>query len=79
MKHTQYFKYIRNRPDRQRIKDEWIQLVVEKPDSEKVQFDGRIRRWAWIEEEKKYLRVVLLEDKETIHNAFFDRDYKKQA
>jgi hypothetical protein len=51
--------------------------VVEKPDSEKVQSDGRIRRWAWIEEEKKYLRVVLLEDKETIHNAFFDRDYKK--
>jgi hypothetical protein len=77
MKYTQYFKYIRNRPDRQRIKDEWIQLVVEKPDSEKVQSDGRIRRWAWIEEEKKYLRVVLLEDKETIHNAFFDRAHKK--
>jgi len=77
MKYTQYFKYIRNRPDRQRIKDEWIQVAVEKPDSEKVQSDGRIRRWAWIEEEGKYLRVVLLEDKETIHNAFFDRDYKK--
>jgi len=77
MKYTQYFKYIRNRPERQRIKDKWIQMAVENPESEKVQSDGRIRRWAWIEEEKKYLRVVLLEDKETIHNAFFDRNHKK--
>jgi hypothetical protein len=32
MNYTQYFIYTRNRPDRQRIKEEWIQLVVEKPD-----------------------------------------------
>ncbi len=51
--------------------------MVEKPDSEEVQSDGRIKRWGWIKEESKYLRVILLEDKETIHNAFFDRDYKK--
>jgi len=51
--------------------------VVEKPDGEKVQSDGRIKRWGWIKEEDKYLRVILLEDKETVHNAFFDRDYKK--
>jgi len=77
MKYTQYFIYTRNRPDRQRIKEEWIRLVVEKPDGEKVQSDGRIKRWGWIKEEDKYLRVILLEDKETVHNAFFDRDYKK--
>jgi hypothetical protein len=77
MKYTQYFLYTRNRPDRQRIKEEWIRLVVEKPDSEKVQLDGRIQRWGWIKEENKYLRVILLEDRETVHNAFFDRDYKK--
>ena len=77
MKYTQYFIYTRNRPDRQRIKEEWIQLVVEKPDAEKVQSDGRTKRWGWIKEENKYLRVILLEDKETVHNAFFDRDYKK--
>jgi len=77
MKYTQYFIYTRNRPDRQRIKEEWIRLVVEKPDGEKVQSDGRIKRWGWINEEDKYLRVILLEDKETVHNAFFDRDYKK--
>ncbi len=77
MKYTQYFIYTRNRPDRQRIKEEWIRLVVEKPDAEKVQLDGRIKRWGWIKEENKYLRVLLLEDKETVHNAFFDRDYNK--
>ena len=26
---------------------------------------------------KKYLRVVLLEDEETVHNAFFDRGFKE--
>lgn len=25
----------------------------------------------------KYLRVVLLEDGETVHNAFFDRKFKE--
>jgi hypothetical protein len=26
----------------------------------------------------KYLRVILLEDGKTIHNAFFDRRYKEE-
>jgi hypothetical protein len=30
----------------------------------------------WIKEEEKYLRVVLLDDGETVHNAFFDSDFK---
>ena len=38
--------------------------------------DGRIRRWAYIDAEAKYLRVILLDDGETVHNAFFDRDFK---
>jgi hypothetical protein len=25
----------------------------------------------------KYLRIILLEDGETIHNAFFDRSFKE--
>jgi len=40
-----------------------------------VQSDGRIRKWAWISEKGKFLRVVLLEDGETVHNAFFDRSF----
>jgi len=37
--------------------------------------DGRIKKWARIPEAGKYLRGILLEDGETVHNAFFDRSY----
>jgi hypothetical protein len=34
---------------------------------------GRIRRWGRINEaEGRYVRVILLPDGETVHNAFFD-------
>jgi len=77
MKTTQYFKYTRKRPDRARIKDTWIEFVIKNPIRTEVQSDGRIRKWAKIPEEDKYLRVILLEDGETIHNAFFDKSFKK--
>ncbi|MHB8746433.1 MAG: hypothetical protein ACYC7I_07865 [Gammaproteobacteria bacterium] len=77
MKTTKYFQATRVRPDRAMIKEEWIQNVVRFPEREHIQIDGRIRRWAKIEEmEGRYLRVILLPDGETIHNAFFDRGYK---
>lgn len=76
MKCTQYFLATRSRPDRVGIRDEWIQRTIRAPVREVVQADGRIRRWARIaEREGRYLRVVLLADGETIHNAFFDRDF----
>jgi hypothetical protein len=28
---------------------------------------------------RKYLRVILLEDGETVHNAFFDRGFKEES
>lgn len=78
MKVTQYFTHIRNRPDRAAIRDEWIERVIAKPEAESLQADGRIRRWARIAEAGgKYLRVILLEDRETVHNAFFDRRYRE--
>ena len=77
MKVTKYFQAIRARPDRAIIRDEWIQRVMACAERECRQADGRIRRWARIEEmENKYLRVILLPDGETVHNAFFDRGYK---
>ena len=78
MKTTQYFQYARLRPDRVIILEEWIERVVQNPLREEVQTDGRIRRWARIPEMgNRVLRVILLEDGETIHNAFFDRDFKE--
>ena len=67
---------MKNRPDRIGIKDAWVARVVQDPVKEAIQLDGRIRRWAWIPEVQKYLRVILLEDGETVHNAFFDRRYR---
>ena len=76
MKSTRYFLATRTRPDRAMIRDEWIIQAIRVPIAETIQDDGRIRRWACIEDAGgRCLRVVLLEDGETVHNAFFDRDF----
>ena len=68
---------MRQREDRKAILDEWIDSVILHPVNELIQADGRIRRWAMIEAaEGRYLRVILLPDGETVHNAFFDRRFK---
>lgn len=78
MKTTQYFQYTRQRPDRVLIEDDWIERVIRNPLREEIQSDGRIRRWARIAEMgNRVLRVILLEDGETVHNAFFDRNFKE--
>ena len=76
MKVTLYFETLRSRPDRAIIQEEWIARAIKTPIREVVQADGRIRRWVQVPEmENRYLRLVLLPDGETVHNAFFDRRY----
>jgi hypothetical protein len=59
------------------IQEAWIMRVAQNPLREELQSDGRIRRWARIPEMgNRALRVILLADGETIHNAFFDRDFE---
>lgn len=77
MKKTQYFLTTRSRPDRIPIRDEWIEYVLNSPLRRETQVDGRIRRWAGIDDaDGRILRVVTLDDGETVHNAFFDRSFK---
>jgi hypothetical protein len=77
MKFTRYFEALRSRPDRASIREEWIERAIRSPVKETVQADGRIRRWVQVAEmENRYLRVVLLPDGETVHNAFFDRRFE---
>lgn len=77
MKVTAYFEAIRKRADRAVIREEWIERAIRQPIREYVQADGRIRRWTQVTEmESRYLRVILLPDGETVHNAFFDRGFK---
>lgn len=80
MKTTRYFdeQVLRKRAY---LKLEWIEAALADPITRTVQPDGRIRHWVRIdlaETGKSYiLRVVTLEDGETVHNAFFDRDYRE--
>jgi len=76
LKTTGYFRQTRRRPDRAAIQEEWIVAAIERPLAEAVQEDGRIRRWVYIDQAGRYLRVVLLPDGETVHNAFFDRRFQ---
>lgn len=69
MKTTAYFDAMRERPDRSIVQNEWIERAIR----EFRQADGRIRRWVEVPEmENRYLRVILLSDGETVHNAFLD-------
>jgi hypothetical protein len=72
---TEYFRYTQLRADRRDIHPEWIAEAVAHPVVEVRQRDGRIRRWAYISSVGRFLRVVLLADGVTVHNAFFDRGF----
>ena len=76
MKYADYFYIVSTCPDRNWIKLEWIEYAFAHPLKEVIWADGRIQRWAWIEEVGRYLRIVVLPDRETIFNAFFDRRFK---
>lgn len=75
MKTTSYFdtSVLVRRPY---LKVEWIAFVLSNPVRTEVQENGRIRRWAFIGELEKYLRVVTEADGETVHNAFPDRGFQ---
>lgn len=76
MKTPAYFRAMRVRPDRTLIQDEWIERALRAPIREYTQADGRIRRWVRVPEAgHRVLRVILLPDRETVHNAFFDRGF----
>jgi hypothetical protein len=59
------------------IEIETLPHVIAHAEREQIQRDGRIRRWARIAAmDGRYLRVTLLPDGETVHNAFFDRSFR---
>lgn len=76
MKTTAYFEneVLRKRPY---IKREWCQNILLRPLAHIVQSDGRHRFWGAVTElQGRILRVVTLEDGETVHNAFPDRNFR---
>ncbi|MDP2324243.1 MAG: DUF4258 domain-containing protein [Gammaproteobacteria bacterium] len=74
---TEYYRHARKRSDRAAIDEDWVLRTISTPEREEIQSDGRIRRWARIPEfGGRALRVILLPDGATVHNAFFDRDFR---
>lgn len=79
VKTTGYFeRSVMRKPDRRSIKREWCEGVLHAPEQTEVEPNGRIRHWGYVAEAGKYLRVVTLEDGETVHNAMFDRGYARR-
>jgi len=73
---TAYFEHevLRKRPY---LKKEWCIYVIENCVCSERQEHNRYRFWAPVPElDNRYLRVVTLDDKVTIHNAFPDRGFK---
>jgi hypothetical protein len=59
------------------LRKEWCEFVIQNPLRCEPQENNRYRFWAEIKElEGRFLRVVTLKDKQTIHNAFPDRGFK---
>lgn len=75
MKTARYFEeqVLRKRPY---LRRKWCEQALQTPYRTETQPDGRVRYWVFIEELDKDLRVITLEDGETVHNAFPDRDFE---
>jgi hypothetical protein len=74
VKTTPYFEMrMKERPE---IDWSWCERVRRSPLEVVQQDDGRFQMWGYIEEAGKYLRVITLEDCETLDNSFFDRRYE---
>lgn len=77
MKTTPYFEQkLLERPEIQRV---WCQHVLANPLKTVTQPNGRMSHWAVIAEYGyRVLRVITLEDGETLHNAYFDRNFRSR-
>ena len=76
-KYTEYFEkeVLRKRPY---LKKDWCENIVNNPMHMERQENNRWRFWGIVDElNGKVIRVVTLDDKATIHNAFPDRGFKQ--
>jgi len=80
VKTTRYFdeQVLRKRPY---VERDWCVEVIARPLRRETQPDGRLRFWGEVrlpgEAQTRVLRVVTLKDGETVHNAFLDRDFRR--
>lgn len=73
---TRYFALsVMARPDRRMIDPIMIHSVLNTPFRKEREPSGRLRYWGWVPDLGQWLRVVTLDDGETVHNAMMDRDF----
>jgi hypothetical protein len=73
---TQYYEVTRSKAGRAAIEYDDVAAVLAAPVRTERQADGRVRYWGWVPRLRRWLRVVTLEDGNTVHNAFLDRRFK---
>lgn len=73
---TRYYEATRSRPGRTAITYDDVAAVLAQPRRRERQQDGRYRLWGHVARLDRWLRVVTLDDGETVLNAFLDRDFK---
>jgi hypothetical protein len=56
----------------------WIERAITSPVVVEEQGNGWFRMWGYIEETDRFLRVITLEDRETVQNAFWDRGFGRK-
>jgi hypothetical protein len=72
-------KHAEDRLRERGIRREWCERVLAHPLEVQQQDNGMYQMWGFIVEWGKYLRVVTLEDMETLHTALPDRRYKERT
>jgi len=56
----------------------YIEQSIVEPDLVEPDQKGRTRRWVYVPEKDRYLRVVIEPDGETVHNAMWDRGFTRR-
>lgn len=74
MRTTRYFReeVLRKRPYLRQNWERWCNEALNGPLREEEERNGRFRRWIYAPELDSHLRVVFLEDGETLHNMMKD-------
>lgn len=76
MKTTPYYE---RRKHEHGVTDADVRATLAAEAHRQIQPDGRIRVWGYAPGVGKYLRVILLPDGKTVHNAFPDRGFDPGA
>ncbi len=67
---------VSRRPDRISIREEWREQALRRPEYTESQINGWTQHWIYVSEREKWLKLVVLDDGETVHTNFWDRGFE---